>query len=94
MEDLTSIACSSIGVAGTTRIHFRKVGENVAARVGIAIFGMTNVPHGQDDDPFDAEFRDNYAEGIGSTRDLALQDLRKDIQEISDSLWDDPAGPA
>lgn len=87
MEDLTAITCQSIGVAGTTKIHFLRAATHVVARVGISIFGQTNQAHGPDANPFDVSFRDNYAEGVGQNREAALEDLRRDLKQISDSLW-------
>ncbi len=87
MEDLTAITCQSVGVAGTTRIHFIKTGSQVVARVGIAIFGMTNQRNSPYTNPFDPSFHDNYAEGIGPDRDGALRALKEDLKKISDSLW-------
>jgi prophage antirepressor-like protein len=93
MDKETAFVCSHVGVAGTTRVFVREVGKAgqswFVARVGIAILGYTNRKDAglKNANPFDEDFRDNYAEGSGDTNDLALEALRKDIEKTAETLW-------
>lgn len=89
MSRFTAFSCSAIGVAGTTQVFVRKVGDKYVARVGIAILGQTNMKEAElaNSNPFDDSFRDNYAEGIGKTLQEAIDNLKKDIKKTSESLW-------
>lgn len=88
-DEFTAFLCTSIGVAGTTRVFVRKVADHYVARVGIAIMGSTNRKDEdlKDADPFDEHFNDNYAEGTGNTEAEAIEDLKRDIRETSETLW-------
>lgn len=88
-KDFAVFNCSMIGVAGTTKVFVRKMGEHFVARVGIAILGSTNMSDGAlaVANPFDDSFEDNFAEGIGPTQEAALLDLKKDMGDISESIW-------
>lgn len=89
LPEVTAFSCSALGVAGTTQVFVRKVGENYVARVGIAILGQTNMKEGdlRGANPFDDSFYDNFAEGIGPTQEAAIDNLKKDIQKTSETLW-------
>lgn len=89
MDEYTVFNCSTIGVAGTTKVFVRKVGEQFVARVGIAILGSTNMKAAElvDANPFDDSFEDNYAEGIGATQEAALLDMKRDMGDIAESIW-------
>lgn len=87
---ITAFTCSALGVSGTTRVFVKEIGPmKYEARVGIAIMGITNR---KDDglalaNPFDEDFRDNYAKGEGATKELAIEALRQDIKKTSEDLW-------
>jgi hypothetical protein len=88
-DDITSFTCESIGVAGTTRVVLKPVGDEWIARVGVAIMGCTNRPVEElaTADPFDMDFHDNFAQGRGKTKEEALQALKDDIAELSKGLF-------
>lgn len=89
LPKFTAFNCAAIGVAGTTNAFVQQIGDQYVARVGIAILGQTNMKEAelQNANPFDADFRDNFAEGIGKTLQEAVDNLKKDIKAISESLW-------
>lgn len=76
--------CSAIGVAGNTPVYLRKRDGKVEVRQGVSIMGIDNGVQGN---PFDPDYFDNYATGIGDTEEQALQDLQANKKAISDSLW-------
>lgn len=88
-DEFTVFNCSTVGVAGTTKVFVRQVGESFVARVGIAILGSTNMKAADlaSANPFDDSFQDNFAEGIGATQEAALQDLKRDMGDIAESIW-------
>jgi hypothetical protein len=88
--------CQHVGVAGTTKVHVRhvQVGKPARgvidvfeARVGIAILGQCNPETTEDSDPFSRRFRDNFARGLGTTPEMAIEALRADMQDTAASLW-------
>ena len=93
MSDETIIhQCSHIGVSGTTPVHVRKDGGGYIARVGIALFGATNMDEEGfkdcDHNPFHEQFYDNYAEGRGNTEAEAIDAMRADMKDLANSLWE------
>jgi len=91
MEGYVTIhQCSHIGVAGTTAVHVKKLPDGTyEARVGIAIMGYTNMSLDALEfaNPFDDTFQDNFAQGLGTTEEAALTDLRADMNKTADSIW-------
>lgn len=88
-EPLTFINCATIGVSGTTRVAVqRRPDGQIEARVGIALLGTTQVPVEslKDMNPFDDDFPDNYAGGVGATEAEALAALKQNCREIADGL--------
>lgn len=92
MTEIVLFACSSMGLSGTTEIHVKKLDDGTfEARMGIALFGSTNM----DDkgfeacnyDPFHDKFYDNYVRGKGKTQDEALDAMKEDQKQITESLW-------
>lgn len=90
----TTFLCSALGVSGTTKVFVREtVDDNnvplFAARMGIALFGVTNRKDAalSEANPFDPDFNDNFAEGIGNTEAQALADLKKDVDDLSKMLF-------
>jgi len=91
---ITAITCDSVGIVGTTKIFIRQNSGSVTnkfeARVGISIFGRTNMDlHVLENlSPFDKiRFQDNYAKGFGKTQEEAIEDLKRDIREIQKGLF-------
>jgi len=92
MNDLTIFICDSIGVCGTTDCHVKKLDNGqFEARIGFSLMGTTNMDEeGFENcnyDPWHAEFYDNYASGHGSTKELAIEAMKKDLHGMGDSLF-------
>lgn len=84
--------CENIGVAGTTKCHINQMQDGkYEARMGIAIMGSTNMNDRQfqeaEYNPFHEKFRDNYANGIGDTEELAITAMKDYMRSIANSLW-------
>lgn len=80
------------GLCGTTGIVLRTAEDGVVeARMGIAIFGYTNLSDEEmrvcEYNPFHPEFHDNYVSGKGNTDEEAIESLRADMKQIHESLW-------
>lgn len=89
--EITTFHCHEMGVAGTTKVVMRKIGEGFEVRVGVAILGHANL---SDEElavanPFDESFHDNYAEGKGKTQEEAVESLKKNIKELFNMIWDE-----
>jgi len=80
----------NIGVSGF-KIHWMrsKCGKHHWCRMAIAIMGSFNMPYEyiEKTSPFDPDFRDNYVEGKGKTKEEALENMEQDEKGIADSLW-------
>jgi len=61
--------------------------EEYEARVGIAIMGNTNFESSINANPFDPNFHDNIVRGIGPSIDAAIENLRKDLDSMVDTLF-------
>jgi hypothetical protein len=90
MNDI-AIRCENIGVSGTTDCFIKKTSDNeYEARIGIAIMGTTNMDKEMfkiaENNPFNSNFLDNYAVGIGATKEEAIENMKKSIKDIADSL--------
>lgn len=90
----TAFLCSALGISGTTKVFVREtVNDNYdpmfTARMGIAVFGVTQRkdPGLSEANPFDPDFGDNFAEGIGNTEIQALADLKQDVDDLSKTLF-------
>lgn len=57
--------------------------------MAIAIMGSFNMPYEyiEKTSPFDPDFRDNYIQGKGTSREEALSNMENEEKNISDSLW-------
>lgn len=85
--------CSTIGVAGLTDVHVKLHLSGVyEARMGITIMGMQNMTDKEldacDRNPFHAAFCENFAVGLGTTRDIAVQLMKEDCQRTSQMIMD------
>lgn len=87
--------CHSIGLSGTTPVtiqHSAGLGwEQFEARMGIAIFGTSNLDEegfeAAQYNPFHDLFHDNYVHGFGTTAEAAIEAMKRDHHEIHESLW-------
>jgi len=82
--------CRNVGTAYTTPTFLLRGADGMwEARAGIAIMGSTNMS--EDDlerlSPFDKDFHDNYASGVGETPAVAVAVMHKDRESIADSIW-------
>jgi hypothetical protein len=69
------------------RFGDREVPEVWEARVGIAILGDSAPTTTRESNPFDRDFRDNFARGFGTSEDAAIVALKLDLKRTADSLW-------
>lgn len=80
-----------IGLNGTTPVTVKEIDGKFEARVGIALFGSTNMTEEQMDaagrDPFSEKWMDNFCRGVGETRDDAIAALQKDYETLYESIW-------
>ncbi len=81
--------CPHVGIASTTPTFIQKTDEGFEARHGVAIMGHTNMPLEKlaKISPFDDDFNDNFARGVGATEREALADLDAVAKAIAKSLW-------
>lgn len=82
--------CPHIGVQQTTPVYFQITDDgSLEARCGVSIIGHTNMTEEQLKfaNPFDDSFRDNYASGTGTTKDVALANLENDMHRLSQGLF-------
>lgn len=91
-KTVNAFITDAIGVSGTTEIRVKKSSDNeYEARIGIAIMGSANMNEKEfkacEYNPFHKDFRDNYAQGFGTTEKEAIINMMKDCNEISESLW-------
>lgn len=91
-NEVTRIACSEIGLSGTTDCHVQKQDDGrYEARIGFAVFGQTNMSVSEfeqvDYNPFHARFYDNYSSGFGNTQDEAIANLKVEMGQTAESLW-------
>ena len=89
---MTVFLCENIGVSGTTDCHVKKNDDGLyEARMGFALLGSTNMDEAGfkncNYDPWHEEFYDNFASGVGSTEEEAVDNMKKDMSSIADSLW-------
>jgi len=84
--------CQDKGLAATTSLLFHETGEQVVARMGVAICGTTQMGIADyqrcEFNPFHPEFADNYIEGIGGTKKGAIEDLLGNLKVLCESLWE------
>lgn len=79
--------CRHIGVARVGKVWVRKRGDSTwEARQAVAIFGSMNDEANADRCPFDEDFDDNYAKGIGVNIAAALTAMEKDCQHMAVGL--------
>lgn len=80
----------NVGVSGE-RIYWMRAknGTGYWCRMPIAIMGSYNTDreYRKKTSPFEPGFRDNFVEGKGKTKDEALANMQKEIEDFSNSLW-------
>jgi len=81
------VKCIHTGISLTTDIIHKDYNLSHEVRVGIAILGSLNDDNHINANPFDKYFYDNYAKGVGNTLDEALQNLEKDLESLSKTLF-------
>lgn len=93
---MTAFVTDSVGISGTTKVYVRKhpfkaTPMTFEARVGFAVMGTANMTDEEfkacDYNPFHSKFNDNYAIGWGATEKEAIEELRKELNEMSDGLF-------
>lgn len=81
---------SHVGVSGA-KIYWMQSADKKMwwCRQAVAIMGSFNMTEDEiaTTSPFDPKFNDNYVEGKGYMKEEALEQMHKQMQEISDSLW-------
>jgi hypothetical protein len=87
-EKIGIFHCEHIGVAGTTEIVFKKINNQWKARMGIAVLGGVNFEEMIGANPFQKEYHDNYVEGVGETKEEAIENMKKEIENIQKGLWE------
>ncbi len=80
-----------IGMNTSTPVCIKKLGEKYEARVGFILFGAGNLSEEEMDsagrDPFSDKWQDNFCRGFGNTEEEALADLKKNYDELYESIW-------
>lgn len=80
-----------VGMNGTTPVVVKQVDGKFVARVGIALFGATNMTDEQMDaagrDPFSDKWQDNFCQGEGATEEEAKTALEKDAADMYETIW-------
>lgn len=84
--------CKNVGVAGTTECFIKEHEDgSFEARIGIALMGTTNMKQEHFEacnyNPFHKKFFDNYACGKGNSPEQALENMRKDMRQTSETLF-------
>jgi hypothetical protein len=80
-----------VGVSKTTKTWFQIDTDGlIHARCGIALMGYSMMSDYELEtaNPFDSGFNDNYAEGTGTTKDVALANLDQDLNRMASGLYD------
>lgn len=94
---MTAFVTDAVGISGTTKVYVRKhpfkdTPRMFEARVGFALMGSTNMTEAEFKacgyNPFHSKFNDNYAIGWGATEDEAIADLRRELSEMSNHLFE------
>lgn len=90
--DIKVYHCEHIGISGTTDVHVQKTEDRYEARMGIALFGMTNMDAEGfelcNSNPFHPKFHDNYVSGKGVTEEEAIENIKNDMKETHKGLWE------
>lgn len=89
--DFNYFICHTPGLQDTTPVTIKHDATGFEARMGIAIFGSTNM----DEDgfraakynPFHELFHDNYVSGNGATQEEAIEAMKKAHAELYESIW-------
>ena len=93
MNDVIEFKCAfpAIPAIFGAIIFIRKVGSEYEARQAIAIFGdfqmslksLENIDY----NPYHDDFHDNFVSGKGLTEEAALKAMKKDSDNMYESLW-------
>lgn len=90
-DEIRCFICHTPGLSGTTPLTIRHDANGFEARMGVAIFGSSNLDEEgmrkAQYNPFHEDFHDNYVSGKGATQEEAIEALRRDQREMHESLW-------
>lgn len=82
--------CTNIGVSGC-EVFVVETPNGFEARTAVALLGDFQMSKEELEaikyNPFHTDFNDNYASGIGATREDAIDALSADMQQMSRDLW-------
>jgi len=83
--------CKNIGISGLG-LHWMQSSSGkklYKCRKFIAIMGNFNRPVDElaKITPFDTNSQENYVEGVGETKELALKNMEKNESSMADALW-------
>lgn len=87
-QKVSGFTCKHVGLSFVTDLwgHQREDGK-YEVRQGFALFGRLMSEQSQDGNPFDKNFIDNYAVGVGNDVAEALQEFEKSVESIAKTLW-------
>lgn len=80
-------SCSHVGVQLAGPIIARKINNQWEVRAPMAMMGQLNFASSDGANAFDPNYRDNYVSGKGSTINEALEEMKKELHGMSDSLF-------
>ena len=83
--------CKNVGISGL-KLHWMRStsGKKLyKCRRFVAIFGSFNRPIEElrKISPFDPDAQENYVEGVGETKELAIQNMEEEEKSMCDALW-------
>jgi hypothetical protein len=92
-EPFVHFTCCHVGLQPLTDIHWREIPTGrkdwpikYIARVGVVIFGSICDPESDVSDPFEEGFHENYVEGMGMTKEIALKKLKENFADLAESI--------
>lgn len=87
----TAFVTRSVGVVGAQPYVKQLDDKTFEARCAISLMGSYNMKEDElakiQYNPFHPDFLDNFAQGLGITKEEALKAMDDDCRSISDSLW-------
>jgi len=90
VSDSILFKCATPGMVGAMT-YIRKTGDVYEARQAIAIFGDFQMKEKDlekiEYDPFHDDFHDNFVSGKGDSEEAAIRAMKKDSEQMYESLW-------
>lgn len=87
----TAILTRAIGVSGACPYTIEKEDGTFEARMAISIMGSYNMKQEELErlkyNPFHPKYHDNFAQGLGETKEEAIKAMMEDCDSISNTLW-------